>query len=70
MRTRLTEQLRIRQLILSARARQGLDVLVRVAGEAIGLLHDRASAASIIESLAAEAESLLQRGASLDFRAT
>lgn len=70
MRIRLTEQLRIRQLILSARARQGLDVLVRVAGEAIGLLHDRPSAASIIESLAAGAESLLQRGASLDFRAT
>jgi hypothetical protein len=38
-----------------------------VAGEATGLLHDRPSAASIIENMVAQAESLLKRGASLNF---
>jgi len=51
-----------------ARAREDLDVLVTVAGEATGLLHDRPSAASIIENMVAQAESLLRRGAALDFR--
>lgn len=51
-----------------ARARQDLDIYLTVVGEATGLLHDRPSAASIIESMVAQAESLLKRGASLDFR--
>ena len=50
-----------------ARAKQDLDIYLTVVGEAAGLLHDRPSAASIIESMVAEAESLLKRGASLDF---
>lgn len=52
-----------------ARERQDLDVYLTVAGEATGLLHDRPSAASIIENMVAQAEFLLKRGASLDFRA-
>jgi nitronate monooxygenase len=52
-----------------ARARQDLDMLVTVAGEATGLLHDRPNAASIIENMVVQAESLLKRGATLDFRA-
>jgi nitronate monooxygenase len=51
-----------------ARERQDLDMYLTVAGEATGLLHDRPSAASIIESMVTQAESLLKRGASLDFR--
>jgi nitronate monooxygenase len=50
-----------------ARERQDLDVYLTVAGEATGLLHDRPSAASIIENMVAQAESLLKRGATLDF---
>lgn len=52
-----------------ARARQDLDMVAVVAGEATGLLRDRPSAASIIENMVAQAESLLKRGTSLDFRA-
>jgi nitronate monooxygenase len=52
-----------------ARAKQDLDMYLTVVGEATGLLHDRPSAASIIENMVAQAESLLKRGASLDFRA-
>lgn len=51
-----------------ARERQDLDMYLTVAGEATGLLHDRPSAASIVENMVAQAESLLKRGASLDFR--
>jgi nitronate monooxygenase len=53
-----------------ARERQDLDMYLTVAGEATGLLHDRPSAANIIESMVAQAESLLKRGTSLDFRAS
>jgi nitronate monooxygenase len=53
-----------------ARAKQDLDIYLTVVGEAAGLLHDRPSAASIIESMVAEAESRLKRGASLDFRSS
>jgi nitronate monooxygenase len=53
-----------------ARERQDLEMYLTVAGEAAGLLHDRPSAASIIESMVAQAESLLKRGAALDFRAS
>ena len=50
-----------------ARARQDLDMYLTVAGEATGLLHDRPTAASIVESMVTQAESLLQRGTSLNF---
>lgn len=53
-----------------ARARQDLDMYLTVVGEATGLLHDRPSAASIIENMVGQAEALLKRGASLDFRAS
>jgi nitronate monooxygenase len=51
-----------------ARERQDLDIYLTVAGEATGLLRDRPSAGSIIANMVAQAESLLKRGASLDFR--
>lgn len=53
-----------------ARERQDLDMYLTVVGEAAGLLHDRPSAASIIENVVAQAESLVKRGAALDFRAS
>lgn len=53
-----------------ARKRQDLDMYLTVAGEATGLLHDRPSAASIIENMVMQAEGLLKRGASLDFRSS
>ena len=53
-----------------ARKRQDLDMYLTVVGEATGLLHDRPSAASIIQDMVAQAESLLKRGASLDFRSS
>lgn len=52
---------------VDARKRQDLDMCLTVVGEATGLLHDRPSAASIIEAMVAQAESLLKRGASLTF---
>jgi len=42
-----------------ARSRQDLDVVAVVAGECIGLIHDRPSAASIVETMVTQAESLL-----------
>lgn len=50
-----------------ARSRQDLDVLVTVAGECVGLIHDRPSAASIVEAMVTQGQSLLRQGASLDF---
>lgn len=52
-----------------ARKQQDLDMYLTVVGEAAGLLRDRPSAASIVESMVTQAESLLKRAASLDFRA-
>ena len=53
-----------------ARKQQDLDMYLTVVGEAAGLLRDRPSAASIVESMVTQAESLLKHGASLDFRAS
>lgn len=53
-----------------ARKQQDLDMYLTVVGEAAGLLRDRPRAASIVESMVTQAESLLKRGASLDFRAS
>ena len=53
-----------------ARKQQDLDMYLTVVGEATGLLHDRPSAASIIDGMVTQAESLLKRGASLDFRSS
>lgn len=53
-----------------SRKQQDLDMYLTVVGEATGLLHDRPSAASIIQDMVTQAESLLKRGGSLDFRAS
>ena len=53
-----------------ARKKHDLDMYLTVVGEATGLLQDRPSAASIIEGMVTQAESLLKRGASLDLRAS
>ncbi len=37
------------------------------AGECVGLVHDRPSARSIVEAMVTQAQSLLARGATLDF---
>jgi nitronate monooxygenase len=50
-----------------ARASQNYDVAPIVAGESIGLVRDRPSAASLVESMVRQAQELLERGASLDF---
>jgi nitronate monooxygenase len=50
-----------------ARARQDFDVAAIVAGECVGLVHDRPSAASIVETMVTQAQTLLERGATLDF---
>jgi nitronate monooxygenase len=51
-----------------ARARHDFEIAAIIAGEAIGLIHDRPSAARIIEEMIAQALSCLTRGATLDFR--
>ena len=51
-----------------ARSRQDLDIVVSGAGECVGLIHDRPSAESIVEDMVTQARSLLERGATLDFR--
>jgi nitronate monooxygenase len=50
-----------------ARSRQDLDVVASVAGECIGLIHDRPGAAAIVEAMVTQARSLLERGSALDF---
>jgi len=50
-----------------ARARNDLDSTAVVCGEAVGLLKDRPSAESIVNSMVAGAEQLLHRGSKLDF---
>jgi nitronate monooxygenase len=50
-----------------ARSRQDLDVVVVVAGECIGLISDRPSAASIVDAMVTQAELLLGQGATRDF---
>ena len=50
-----------------ARTQQDLDVVAIVAGECVGLIHDRPSAGSIIEAMVTQARSVLERGATLDF---
>lgn len=50
-----------------ARSRQDLDVVAVVAGECIGLISDRPSAASIVEAMVAQAQLLLGQEATGDF---
>ena len=50
-----------------ARSRQDFDVVTMAAGECVGLIHDRRSAASILETMVTQGELLLRRGATLDF---
>jgi len=50
----------------AARERQDFDTVAIVAGECVGLVHDRPSAASIVRGMVEQAEALLRRGATLD----
>ena len=50
-----------------ARSRQDFDVVAMVAGECIGLIHDRPSAATILDAMVKQAQALLDRGGRLDF---
>lgn len=52
-----------------ARARNDFDSVAVVCGEAVGLLTDRPSAESIVNSMVAQAEELLRRSGTLDFTA-
>ena len=48
-----------------ARSRQDLDMVATVAGECVGLIHDRPPAGAIIEAMMAQARALMIRGATL-----
>ena len=48
-----------------ARRTMDFDILPVVAGEALGLVHDRPPAASIVESMVSQADALLRRGGSV-----
>lgn len=50
-----------------ARAQNDLDTVAVVCGEAVGLLRDRPPAASIVNSMVAEAAALLRKGGTLKF---
>jgi nitronate monooxygenase len=50
-----------------ARAQNDLDTIAVVCGEAVGLLKDRPPAASVIDSMVAQAAQLLRKGGTLDF---
>ncbi len=54
---------RLREAYAKARASNDLDIVATIAGEAVGLIHDRPSAGSIVESMAVQAQQLLERGA-------
>jgi nitronate monooxygenase len=53
-----------------ARSQGDLDTLAVVCGEAVGLLRDRPTAASIVDSMVSQAENLLHNGGKLNFTAT
>ena len=53
-----------------ARSRQDFDIVMAVAGECVGLIDDRPSAAHIVSAMVAQGEALLCRGAALDFGAS
>jgi nitronate monooxygenase len=50
-----------------ARALNDLDSVAVVCGEAVGLVKDRSTAGSIVDSMVAQAEEVLRRGATLNF---
>ena len=50
-----------------ARSRQDFDLVAVVAGECIGLIHDRPNAATILDAMVKQAQALLDRGSRLDF---
>ena len=51
-----------------ARANQDLDIVLTVAGECVGLVHDRPPAAAIVAAMVADASRCLAAGATRDFR--
>jgi nitronate monooxygenase len=50
-----------------ARRRGNFDIALIVAGECVGLIQDRPGAASILQQMVTQAQSVLRRGATLDF---
>lgn len=52
---------------VTARAEQNFDIVAAVAGECIGLIKDRITAARIVDDMVREAEHVLGCGATLDF---
>jgi NAD(P)H-dependent flavin oxidoreductase YrpB (nitropropane dioxygenase family) len=48
-------------------SRQDFNMVVAAAGECVGLIHDRPSAASIVEAMVTQAHLVLGEGATLDF---
>jgi nitronate monooxygenase len=55
------------EVYAQARLRNDLDTVAVVVGECIGLINERPSAASLVAAIVSQAESLLGRGAGLDF---
>jgi nitronate monooxygenase len=53
-----------------ARVQGDLDTLAVVCGEAVGLLKDRPTASSIVDSMVSQAENLLRNGGKLNFTAS
>jgi len=51
----------LREAYARARASNDLEVVATIAGEAVGLIHDRPSAGSIVESMATQAKQVLAR---------
>jgi len=52
-----------------ARAQNDFDIVGVVCGEAVGALHNRPTAESIVKSMAAQAADLLRNGSKLNFTA-
>ena len=61
------ERSRLADVYAQARQREDYDVVAIVAGECVGLIQDRTGAASVLEQMVSQAQSLLQRGGTLDF---
>lgn len=61
------ERGRLAAVYAQARQREDYDVVAIVAGECIGLIQDRPAAASVLQQMVSQAQSLLRRGATLDF---
>ena len=63
----LAERGRLTEAYAQARQRQDFDLVAIIAGEYVGLIHDRPGAANILQKMVAQAQSLLRQGAMFDF---